>query len=180
MRLNPPPKASYTENWAKQDLGHPKRRTDKEPVRVSEIIRRQNGKPQDHWVVQEAERRRLAQKNERERLQKLQSRHCTPFVYNQSYINETKGKFEASMRKDVPEKIPYSSAPVKDSQSELPVRAPFNGHVSPTSPTRDHNQTVNFVPMKLNREEDKNLSLSGREKCANCGQELGMLLTLYI
>ena len=70
LGATPKQRLRSSEDWikAEEDKKEEKRR------KHAEVMRQQFPNPADHWMVEEAERRRMAEQSGRERLQKLQSR----------------------------------------------------------------------------------------------------------
>ncbi|CAH1778211.1 unnamed protein product [Owenia fusiformis] len=72
MSAVPKPKLKAEQSWVVPEDTRKKQEKERKSQRMSEIMRSEN--LNEHWMVQEAERRRLADQNERERLTKLQNR----------------------------------------------------------------------------------------------------------
>ncbi|XP_028163015.1 LIM domain only protein 7 isoform X2 [Ostrinia furnacalis] len=110
-----------------------------------------------HWLIQEAEQRR---------------------------IEESRSKLRAGQRhsyhQDMPAPQLQTMLPLSTSQQHLPTefKRPLRSEVRPDPPRdrpepRDRPDPPRDRPEQRPEREDKMLSVSGRRKCSHCGEELG-------
>ena len=70
LGATPKQRLRSSEDWMKAE----EEKKEEQRRKHAEVMRQQFPNPADHWMVEEAERRRMAEQSGRERLQKLQSR----------------------------------------------------------------------------------------------------------
>ncbi len=123
-------------------------RRQQQQQRHSDIMKAAFSNPSQHWVVEEAERRRLAEQTGRERLQKLQSRPTQPAIIPSGY-NPTKSQPGQSVKEDL-YKAEYDMSPVGGSQLyHTPPTHVMEHTEAPTEKSRPHRPIPDAIKQTL-------------------------------
>ncbi|KAL5012990.1 hypothetical protein ScPMuIL_011541 [Solemya velum] len=218
--LNAVPKPRYrrSEDWISptQNIEAEKASPKKTVEHRSDVFQRDYSTPQDHWLVREAEHRRLAEHNQPElRHIKAQNRHSVNFPIHSGPIRSTTSNLSNRWRDDTSAPSQQLSYSTTQPESKLSSPRSLPKSLQPRHPSTDYKEfsakqhhsdvsltqtlPANFQfqnslvkkdlsptqtkPLRhsaIENNENPSVSISGKQKCSHCAQELGFGAAMVI
>ena len=133
-QLNQVPRSRFNENWLNPDAS-------KKPAQRRSDVMRQAAPMAQHWVVEEAERRRLAEQSGKERLQKLHSRQ----QQQQQQARDVNTPHQSSAQRAAPNYV--NVAPSSEAQPYIEALKQAGVYASPNASSYPAVQSYNPYPV---------------------------------
>ncbi|XP_067205700.1 inner centromere protein isoform X2 [Linepithema humile] len=144
--------------------------------RKSDVPRGAHDVNYQHWIIQEAEQRRINERNQRSPARKSQPHVTgTSVLYNVPTRTDSK-PLPDSIIQTLTQRVQNKTQEKPLSARRRPEQVHSQEHLSTMQPqqyTLQSQKTQHAPVANTNGNQEKMLSVSGKKKCSHCGEELG-------